>query len=92
VRGAERVSRDVMRMATRGALVGLVLSGAACASTPSDYTPQIHVVPGAAARSLWIGSKNPPEDAGATPAEEADDGSRSSEPDGRGGGIRTPDP
>jgi hypothetical protein len=59
-----------MRVVIRGALALLVFSCAACASTPSDYTPQINVVPGAAARSLWIGSKNPPEDAGTTPAEE----------------------
>jgi hypothetical protein len=65
-----RVSSAVMHRVMLGALVGLVLSGAACASTPSDYTPQINVVPGAAARSLWIGSKNPPEEAGATPTEE----------------------
>jgi hypothetical protein len=28
-----------------------------CASSSADYTPQITVVPGAAARSLWILSK-----------------------------------
>ena len=57
----------------RVTLVGLFLSTVACASTPSDYTPQINVVPGAAARSLWIGSKNPPEDAAAEPPEGSDD-------------------
>jgi hypothetical protein len=30
-----------------------------CASSSPDYTPQITVVPGAAARSLWILSKSP---------------------------------
>jgi hypothetical protein len=29
-----------------------------CAAPSTDYTPQIHVAPGAAARSLWILSKN----------------------------------
>jgi hypothetical protein len=60
----------------RAALVGLSLSLAgACASTPSDYTAQIRVVPGAAARSLWIASKRPPaeEDAGEPVAPEVED-------------------
>jgi len=32
--------------------------GSGCASLPEDYTPQIHVAPGAAVRSRWIQSKN----------------------------------
>jgi hypothetical protein len=53
----------------------LVLGGAACvgcAGTAEDYTPQIRVVPGAAARSLWIQSKNVGPDA--DPGAEEDDG------------------
>ncbi len=63
------VSRSVMR----GTLLALALAltAAACASE-SDYTPQIHVVPGAAARSLWIGSKNAPDGAATEATEEGD--------------------
>jgi hypothetical protein len=41
-------------------LVALALAafGVACAAPSTDYTPQIHVAPGAAARSLWILSRN----------------------------------
>jgi hypothetical protein len=49
-------------------LLGLGLSAAACAASSSDYTPPIRVVPGAAARSMWIASKNK----GATDAEAAE--------------------
>ena len=65
----------------RTLLVGLFLLGASCASTPSDYTPQIPVVPGAAARSLWIASKRPPveEDAGEPASEDVDAGEGTAE-------------
>ena len=57
-------------------MLGVLLLGASCASTPSDYTPQINVVPGAAARSLWIASKRPPveDDAGEPVSEGVDAG------------------
>ena len=58
----------------RALALGFVFFAAACASTPSDYTPQINVVPGAASRSLWIGSKNAPDDAAAKPSVEGDAG------------------
>ncbi len=43
-----------------------------CARSSADYTPQIAVVPGAAARSLWILSKTLREDA--EPGEDGDGG------------------
>jgi hypothetical protein len=44
----------------RGPNVAILLVVAVrCASSSVDYTPQITVVPGAAARSLWIQSKSP---------------------------------
>jgi hypothetical protein len=53
------------------------VAAGACAPQASDYTPQIHVAPGAAARMLWIQSKNAPKgdeelesDASAEPQEE----------------------
>jgi len=59
----------------RAVVLGLVVSAASCASAPSDYTPQIPVVPGAAARSLWIASKRPPveDDAGQPVAPDSED-------------------
>jgi hypothetical protein len=56
----------------RAIALGVVFFAVACASTPSDYTPQINVVPGAASRSLWIGSKNAPDDGGAKAPVEGD--------------------
>ncbi len=44
-------------MSRRGAISCLLAFG--CASSSADYTPQILVVPGAAARSLWILSRSP---------------------------------
>jgi len=35
-----------------------ILCALGCASSSAEYTPQIKVVPGAAARSLWILSKS----------------------------------
>jgi hypothetical protein len=55
----------------RVALALSLLALTACAPQASDYTPQIEVQPGAAARSLWIGSKAPEE--GGAKAEEAED-------------------
>jgi hypothetical protein len=57
VNAAARVSLEVMRGST--AAIGLLCAFGtfACASSSADYTPQITVVPGAAARSLWILSK-----------------------------------
>jgi hypothetical protein len=56
----------------RGAWVGGLLLLLGCAET-GDYTPQIHVTPGAAARVLWIESRRPhpspgPAAAASTPA------------------------
>jgi hypothetical protein len=73
-----------------GALA-IALACAACAAQ-SDYTPQIAVVPGAAARSLWIASKRPPpaepeeEDASATPGPE---GPETTAPELEGGAAAT---
>jgi hypothetical protein len=53
--------------------VVLVPANAGCAGPSEDYTPQIHVVPGAAARSLWIASKNVKEEAGVEPGTEPTD-------------------
>jgi hypothetical protein len=77
-----------------GTVVGpcLVISAVACA-TPSDYTPQIHVAPGAAARSLWIASKRPApvadeDDAGEADGEVEGDASEAVGP--AGGGAAAP--
>ena len=60
-----------------GAVVALlaviVPASAGCAGPSDDYTPQIHVVPGAAARSLWIASRNVKEEAGVEPGTEEPD-------------------
>jgi hypothetical protein len=53
--------------------VVLVPANVGCAGPSEDYTPQIHVVPGAAARSLWIASKNVKEEAGVEPGTEPAD-------------------
>jgi hypothetical protein len=53
--------------------VVVVPASAGCAGPSEDYTPQIHVVPGAAARSLWIASRNVKEEAGVEPGTEEPD-------------------
>jgi hypothetical protein len=46
---------------------------AGCVRLPDDYTPQIHVAPGAAVRARWIQSKNAAEEVdAAAPEVEAD--------------------
>jgi hypothetical protein len=56
------------------ALLAIVVpASAGCAGPSEDYTPQIHVVPGAAARSLWIESKNVTKEAGLEPGTEETD-------------------
>jgi hypothetical protein len=69
-RQGERRTEGLMR-AMRRATLGIAMLGAgavACAGPSLDYTPQIAVVPGAAARSLWILSKS------AEAGEDAEDG------------------
>jgi hypothetical protein len=72
-------SGGVLRF-VRGFLgVVLMVGWVGCASPSTDYTPQIHVAPGAAARSLWILSKNakkPAEDADAATATATDEETR----------------
>ena len=50
----------------RALLLGSIALAALTCGPKGDYTPQIQVQPGAAARALWIGHQAP--DAGAGPA------------------------
>jgi hypothetical protein len=55
---AAHASNPAMRPAWWVSGLLCIASVIACAAT-SDYTPQIHVTPGAAARVLWIESHRP---------------------------------
>jgi hypothetical protein len=68
---------EVVRVVRAAVGLCVVVAAAVACATPSDYTPQIHVAPGAAARSLWIASKRP-----APAADEEDAGEAGEEAEG----------